>query len=69
MHISEPIKREWSKKDNVGLQELLSDGPLKEKYRKDMIKWGEEVRQKDYGFFCKLAMDTGSKRNIFCSIF
>ncbi|KAL9901199.1 probable phosphomevalonate kinase isoform X1 [Glossina fuscipes] len=62
VRISEPIKKEWSRKDNVGLQELLSDGPLKEKYRKDMIKWGEELRQKDYGFFCKLAMDTGTLR-------
>uniref|UniRef100_A0A1A9W711 Phosphomevalonate kinase n=1 Tax=Glossina brevipalpis TaxID=37001 RepID=A0A1A9W711_9MUSC len=67
VRISEPIKREWSKKTNVDLKELLSDGPLKEEYRKDMIKWGEEIRQMDYGYFCKLAMDKAISETVVIS--
>lgn len=44
---------------NLDLKELLSDGPLKEKYRKDMITWSDEVRAKDYGYFCRVAMEKG----------
>ena len=43
----------------MDLKELLSDGPLKEKYRKDMITWSDEVRAKDYGYFCRVAMEKG----------
>ncbi|XP_004522686.1 probable phosphomevalonate kinase [Ceratitis capitata] len=56
VRISEPIKTEWAKRLNLNLNELLSDGPYKEKYRKDMIEWSEDVRAKDYGYFCRAAM-------------
>ncbi|KAH8281671.1 hypothetical protein KR054_002117 [Drosophila jambulina] len=56
VRISEPIKSEWARKLNLNLGELLSDGPYKEKYRRDMIEWSDEVRAKDYGYFCRLAM-------------
>lgn len=59
MRISEPIKSEWASKMQLDLQKLLSDGPYKEKYRKDMIAWSDKVRQQDYGFFCKSAMENG----------
>ncbi|KAH8238035.1 hypothetical protein KR032_012181 [Drosophila birchii] len=57
VRISEPIKSEWARKLNLNLSELLSDGPYKEKYRRDMIEWSDEVRAKDYGYFCRLAMN------------
>lgn len=57
VRISEPIKSEWARKLNLNLGALLSDGPYKEKYRSDMIKWSDEVRAKDYGYFCRLAME------------
>lgn len=44
---------------NLDLKELLSDGPYKEKYRKGMITWSDEVRKQDYGYFCKAAMEKG----------
>ncbi|XP_053964895.1 phosphomevalonate kinase [Anastrepha ludens] len=56
IHISAPIKAEWAKRLNLNLKELLSDGPYKEKYRKDMIEWSDSVRAKDYGYFCRAAM-------------
>lgn len=61
IRISEPIKSEWAKKLNLDLQMLLSDGPYKEKYRKDMIDWSDEIRAKDYGFFCRKAIQKGTK--------
>ena len=35
--------------------ELLTSGPYKELYRAKMITWGEERRNQDEGFFCRLA--------------
>lgn len=56
VRISEPIKSEWAEHHQLDLEQLLSDGPYKEKYRKDMIVWSDEVRTKDYGYFCRAAM-------------
>ncbi|XP_062367546.1 phosphomevalonate kinase isoform X2 [Cinclus cinclus] len=36
---------------------LRLSGPLKEQYAKDMIRWGEEKRQTDPGFFCRAAVE------------
>lgn len=46
---------------NLDLKELLSDGPYKEKYRKDMITWSDEVRAREYGYFCESAMEKGKQ--------
>lgn len=58
IRISEPIKSTWAKEKNLNLKELLSDGPYKEKYRKDMITWSDEQRALDYGIFCREASKT-----------
>lgn len=47
----------------MNLNELLSDGEYKEQYRLDMINWGEEMRAKDYGCFCKIATENGELIN------
>ncbi|XP_030376850.1 probable phosphomevalonate kinase [Scaptodrosophila lebanonensis] len=56
VRISEPIKTEWARKLELNLNSLLSDGPYKEQYRRDMIVWSDEVRARDYGYFCRMAM-------------
>ncbi|KAH8377107.1 hypothetical protein KR093_003470 [Drosophila rubida] len=56
VRISEPIKREWARKLELDINAMLSDGPYKEQFRRDMILWSDEVRRKDYGFFCRAAM-------------
>lgn len=43
---------------------LLSDGPYKEQYRKEMIEWSDEVRAKDYGFFCREAIKNRKQAKI-----
>lgn len=55
--ISAPIKSHWSKQHHLDLNLLLSDGEYKEKHRLDMIRWSEEKRNEDYGFFCKAAVE------------
>lgn len=57
IRISEPIKSHWAKEKGLDLRELLSDGPYKEKYRKEMIVWSDSVRQRDPGFFCKASIE------------
>lgn len=61
IRISEPIKAAWAEEKNLNLQELLSDGPYKEKYRKDMIVWSDAKRAEDYGVFCRQASNKITK--------
>ncbi|XP_012548758.1 phosphomevalonate kinase isoform X1 [Bombyx mandarina] len=58
--ISQPIKTHWAKEKNLNLNELLSEGEYKEQYRLEMIKWSEEMRNKDYGCFCKAACENAA---------
>lgn len=62
IHISEPIKLHWAQEKGLDLNELLSDGPYKETYRKEMIIWSDSVRQQDPGFFCRASIQK-SMRN------
>ncbi|XP_034940253.1 phosphomevalonate kinase [Chelonus insularis] len=54
--LSGPIKSHWAQACNLNLNELLSDGEYKEEYRIQMVKWGENIRKKDYGYFCRAAI-------------
>lgn len=55
--ISAPIKSHFAKNGGLDLQKLMGDGEYKEIYRKEMIKWGEEIRNKDHGYFCRAAIE------------
>lgn len=65
MRISEPLKGAYAENKKLDIEQLMSSGVYKEKYRLDMIKWSDEIREKDPGYFCRLA-DNISKKN--CSI-
>lgn len=67
IRISEPIKSTWAQEKQLNLTELLSDGPYKEKYRKEMIVWSDEMRSKDYGVFCKAASSKIAKKIVIVS--
>lgn len=56
IRISEPIKSHWAKERGLDLGQLLSDGPYKETYRKEMIIWSDKMRSTDPGFFCRAAI-------------
>lgn len=67
IRISEPIKSFWASEKNLDLEMLLSDGAYKEKYRKEMIVWSDEMRSKDYGIFCREASKNISKSTVIVS--
>lgn len=61
IRISHPIKAHWAAQKSLSLEELLGDTQYKEKYRKEMIEWSEQVRNNDYGYFCKEACKSISR--------
>lgn len=67
IRISEPIKSFWAREKDLDLQKLLGDGAYKEKYRKEMIDWSDEMRSKDYGVFCREASKDISKQTVIVS--
>ncbi|XP_072524569.1 phosphomevalonate kinase [Salminus brasiliensis] len=56
LRLSAPLKAQYAQDHGLDYTELLSAGQYKEKYRVDMIQWGESKRQEDPGFFCRLAI-------------
>jgi phosphomevalonate kinase len=67
IRISEPIKAFWATKKSLDLTQLLSDGAYKERYRKEMIVWSDEMRAKDFGIFCREASKRISKQTVIVS--
>ncbi|XP_012220373.1 phosphomevalonate kinase [Linepithema humile] len=57
IRLSGPIKTHWAKSLNLDIDQLLGHGKYKEKYRLEMVKWGEDMRKEDYGYFCRAAID------------
>ena len=55
--LSAPLKKAYADENGLDYKELLSDGPYKEKYRADMIVWGERKRNEDPGYFARLVVD------------
>ncbi|XP_054875755.1 phosphomevalonate kinase-like isoform X2 [Poeciliopsis prolifica] len=55
LRLSGPLKQQFAQERGLDLDLLLGSGPYKERYRADMIRWGEDRRNQDPGFFCRLA--------------
>lgn len=51
--ISDPLKDEYAKLRGIESDILKTSGPEKEKVREEMVKFGEEIRSKDEGYFCR----------------
>ncbi|XP_060525629.1 phosphomevalonate kinase [Cylas formicarius] len=64
IRISGPLKRLYAEHHQLDYNELLSDGPYKEKYRLDMINWSDHVRHKDYGYFCRAACEEAAPNEV-----
>lgn len=56
VRLSEPLKGQYAKEHGLDLGRLLDSSEYKERYRVDMIKWGEDRRNIDPGYFCRLAI-------------
>ncbi|XP_045483791.1 probable phosphomevalonate kinase isoform X2 [Harmonia axyridis] len=61
IRISEPIKKFYAEKCAISLTELMGNGPLKEKYRIDMINWSDKIRFEDPGRFCRSACENAKE--------
>ncbi|CAD5224157.1 unnamed protein product [Bursaphelenchus okinawaensis] len=55
--VSYPLKEEYGKLHGLDGEKLKFDFEYKEKVRKDMVVWGEEVRNKDPSYFCKKTVE------------
>ncbi|XP_005106722.2 phosphomevalonate kinase [Aplysia californica] len=65
LRLSGPLKKQYAQEHGLDFERLLDASDYKEKYRADMIRWGEEKRNKDAGFFCRLATrGEGSEREV-----
>lgn len=56
IRLSAPIKKHWSESKGLDFNQLMSDSTYKEKYRLEMIEWGEKKRSQDSEFFCHSAI-------------
>ena len=65
IRLSGPLKCEYARQNGLDFHRLLDSSTYKEFYRQDMIRWGEEKRNADPSYFCRLAVQTtlaGSSR-------
>ncbi|XP_060116686.1 phosphomevalonate kinase [Heteronotia binoei] len=57
LRLSGPLKEQYAKEHSLDFERLLDASNYKETYREDMIRWGEEKRQTDPGFFCRIVVE------------
>ncbi|XP_049490868.1 phosphomevalonate kinase isoform X1 [Panthera uncia] len=57
LRLSGPLKEQYAREHGLDFERLLDASTYKEAYRRDMIRWGEEKRQADPGFFCRKVVE------------
>ncbi|XP_032173303.1 phosphomevalonate kinase [Mustela erminea] len=57
LRLSGPLKEQYAQEHGLDFQRLLDASAYKEAYRRDMIRWGEEKRRADPGFFCRKVVE------------
>ena len=61
IRISSPLKSAFAAENGINFEKLMTSGPYKEMYRDHMVKWGENKRNNDAGYFIRLAMEPVNK--------
>nr|UJH41138.1 phosphomevalonate kinase [Pardosa pseudoannulata] len=56
VRLSGPLKERYALENDLDYKRLLDTSEYKEVYRQKMIKWGEEIRNHDPGYFCRHAI-------------
>ncbi|VDI71405.1 phosphomevalonate kinase-like isoform X1 [Mytilus galloprovincialis] len=64
VQLSGPLKKQYAEDHNLNFEKLMDSSEYKEKFRIDMIKWGEDKRTEDPGFFCRLATSKADLKKI-----
>lgn len=62
--LSGPLKQQYAIEKNLDFASLLTSSSYKEKFREDMIKWGEAKRLADPDYFCNLACASGKGKRV-----
>ncbi|XP_069624755.1 phosphomevalonate kinase [Ranitomeya imitator] len=57
LRLSGPLKQQFALERALDFERLLDASEYKERYRADMIRWGEKKRNADPGFFCRLIVE------------
>jgi len=57
LRLSGPLKECYARDHGLDFEKMLSASDYKEKYRLDMINWSTTIRQTDYTYFCKAAIE------------
>lgn len=57
IRLSGPLKECYAKEKGLDFEQMLTPGEYKEQHRLDMINWSEKIRNEDYTYFCKAAVD------------
>nr|DBA13820.1 TPA: hypothetical protein GDO54_004858 [Pyxicephalus adspersus] len=57
LRLSGPLKKQFALEHGLDFERLLDASEYKETYRSAMIRWGEEKRNSDPGFFCRLIVE------------
>lgn len=63
IRLSGPLKEAYAVEHELDFKRLLDASEYKEKYRADMVSWGELKRRQDPGFFCRLAIEKYKAHN------
>jgi len=64
IRLSAPLKRQYAHENGLDFAKLLSSNAYKELYREDMIKWGEDKRNSDPGYFCSISVQEDNDQKI-----
>jgi len=65
LRLSYPLKKQYAIEHNLDLDRLLDATAYKEACRADMIRWGEEKRRQDPGYFIRaVAESPGSEKSV-----
>ncbi|EHB07298.1 Phosphomevalonate kinase [Heterocephalus glaber] len=62
LRLSGPLKKQYAQEHGLSFERLLDASSYKEAYRSDMIRWGEEKRRADAGFFCRKVVEGVSQQ-------
>ncbi|XP_022664813.1 phosphomevalonate kinase-like [Varroa jacobsoni] len=57
LRLSGPLKKEYADENKLDFSRLLDASEYKENFRAAMVRWGEQKRNEDPGFFCRLAIN------------
>lgn len=53
--VSHSLKEQYALINGLDPERLKSSEEYKEKYRRDMVEWGETIRKNDPFYFCRFA--------------